>query len=344
MIMALPKIELHRHLEGSLRLSTLAEIAQTYDLDVPARDEESLRPYVQIMPDSPHDAEHFLSKFAVLRGFYCAPDVIRRVACEAVEDAAADNIKYLELRFTPKALARIRGFAFTDVIDWVLEGVDEGKQGRDIVVRLILALNRHESVADAELAILAGLDRKDRGIVAVDLCGQEEGFPAEPFAPIFREAQKAGMHITIHGAEWDGPHNVRYAIEKLGASRIGHGVRIFEDPDVITLAREREVFFEVCPTSNLQSGVVKSLSAHPLRKMQKAGLRTTLNTDDPSICGITLTEEYYRTAQAQSLGIKDIQAMLMNAAEAAFIPEMARTVLISRLIEAFSTHDQTRRL
>ncbi|HRE47645.1 MAG TPA: adenosine deaminase [Aggregatilineales bacterium] len=330
-IAAMPKIELHRHLEGSIRLTTLAEVAEQYALDVPSNRAELLRPYVQVMPGAPRTADHFLSKFAVLRGFYCAPEVVYRAAREAVEDAAADNIRYMELRFTPKALGRAGGFTFPDVVTWVCDGVRDGMAGRSIEVRLIVAVNRHESLSDAEESIQAALDQQQRGIVAVDLCGQERGFPAAPFRNLFREARRAGMFVSLHGGEWDGAHNIRYAIEAMGARRIGHGVRIFEDELTVALAAEMGVVFEVCPTSNIQSGVVPSLKDHPIQRMMAAGLRVTLNTDDPAICDVTLSEEYYRTAIAHGWTLDVLQSLTQTAAEAAFLPEMERAALIERI-------------
>jgi adenosine deaminase len=327
---ALPKIELHRHLEGSLRLSSLAEIATTYDLDVPARTTEALRPFVQMMPDSPYTMDHFLSKFAVLRRFYCEPEVISRIAREAVEDAAADGVRYMELRFTPKALSRLRGFAFADVIRWVCDAVETAQRGRDIRVQLIVAVNRHESLAEAEQQIQASIDQRDRGIVGVDLCGQEPGFPANPFAGLFREAAQAGMGVTIHAGEWAGPSNVRYAIESLGATRIGHGVRIVEDPSVVDLAREAGTVFEVCPTSNWQTGVVASLAGHALPAMEMAGLRTTVNTDDPSICDTTMSDELAIAVDGLGLDSLYVRRVILTAAESAFLPDAERAELVDR--------------
>lgn len=331
---ALPKIELHRHLEGSLRLSSLAEIAIDHDLDVPARTTEALRPYVQMMPDSPYTMEHFLSKFAVLRRFYCAPEVIQRIAREAVEDAAADNVRYMELRFTPKALSRLRGFAFSEVIGWVCDAVAEAQRAHDIRVRLIVAVNRHESLTEAEQQLQAAVDQRERGIVGVDLCGQEPGYPANPFAGMFREARRAGLHVTIHAGEWAGPSNIRYAIESLSAARIGHGVRIFEEPDVVALAREAGTVFEVCPTSNWQTGVVHRLGEHPLSSMESAGLRTTINTDDPAICDTTMSDEMAIAVGGLGLHIPYVRRAILTAAEAAFLPEAERAALVRSFGEA----------
>lgn len=325
---SLPKIELHRHLEGSLRLSSLAEIAAAHHLDVPAHTTETLRPFVQMMPDSPYTMEHFLSKFAVLRRFYCAPEVIYRIAHEAVEDAAADQVRYMELRFTPKALSRLRGFAFSEVIGWVCDAVEDAQRGRDIQVKLIVSVNRHESLIEAEQQIQAAIDQRGRGIVAVDLCGQEPGFPANPFVGMFRDALKAGLGVTIHAGEWAGPSNIRYAVESLGAARIGHGVRIFEDPSVVDLARDAGIVFEVCPTSNWQTGVVPSLAQHALPEMELAGLRTTLNTDDPAICDTTMSGELAIAVDGLGLDLPYVRRAILTAAEAAFLPDAERAALV----------------
>ncbi len=324
---ALPKIELHRHFEGSLRLSSLAEIAKSYQLDVPAYDVEGLRPFVQIMPNAPHTAAHFLSKFAVLRKFYCNPEVICRLAREVVEDAAADNIRYLELRFTPRALTHTSRLSYREAIRSLCEGVAQAQQTHAIAVRLIVSLNRHESVQEAAKALHAALDLRAYGIVALDLSGQEYGFSAAPFRPLFAEARQEGLFVTAHAAEWAGARNVRYAIEQLGATRIGHGVRILEDSSAIALARERAVTFEVCPTSNVHSGVCPSLAQHPLKDMLACGLRLTLNTDDPLLSNITLSDEFYHALTALGCTFADLRAMALNAAHAAFLPAEARTAL-----------------
>jgi adenosine deaminase len=326
---ALPKIELHRHLEGSLRLSTLAELAAQYQLDVPAYDLEGLRPHVQVMPGAPATIAYFLSKFKTLRQFYCAPDVIRRFVREAIEDAAADNIKYMELRFTPKALAKLKHFAFAEVIKWVCQAAQEAQEANDIIVRLIVSPNRHEGALEGQQAIEAAITLRSRGIVGVDLCGQENGYPANPFAGIFAEARQSGLHVTIHAGEWAGPHNVRYAIEHLGATRIGHGVRILEDHPTVRLAQEAGTYFEICPTSNIQSGVVRAIEQHPLPDMRYLNLNTTINTDDPAISNITLTDELYLSMKALGLGLEDIKQNILNAARSAFLPDAERAQLVA---------------
>jgi adenosine deaminase len=336
LIANLPKIELHRHLEGSIRLSTLISVAKQYNIDLPAHTVEDLRPHVQITANSPHESTHFLSKFSVLRRFFYSPDVIRRIAREAVEDAADDNVRYMELRFTPKALTKLMNFSFSDVVRWVCDGVREGQQGRDIQVQLILSMNRHESVLEGERTLRAALDFRHAGVVAVDLAGQESGHPASPFFGLFGEAQQAGLGITVHAGEWAGPRNIRDAILTMGATRIGHGVRIVEDSVITQLALERDITFEVCPTSNMQSGVTLIAEHHPLRDMHHLGLRTTINTDDPSISNIQLTDEMVLAVERLGLTLDDLKQMILHAAGSAFLPPDERTGLIDYFTEALS--------
>lgn len=335
-LVGFPKIELHRHLEGSLRLATLFDLAREYALDVPTDDIEALRAHVQVT-DEGGDYRTFLSKFLVLRKFFQSREVIKRFAYEAVADAAADNIRYLELRFTPMALAKSRDFALEDVTDWVIEAVDEAQRQFPILARLIVSMNRNEGPSVGERAAKAAIANKGRGVVAVDLAGDEANYSAEPFVPLFEAVRAAGLGITIHAGEWSGPENVRYAIEQLGAMRIGHGVRATEDAGVVELARKRGVVFEVCVTSNVQSGVYPRFIDHPLKSMMDMKLRATLNTDDPSVSNITLTDEMQMTAASLGMGMDHLKQMTLTAAEASFLPEGEREKLVARFKDEFES-------
>jgi len=325
---ALPKVELHRHLEGSIRVETLVEVGREHGLP---SDITTLRPLVQIEDSEPNTFENFLSKFATLRQFYRSPRMIERITREAIEDAAADNIRYLELRFTPVALSKAERFPLDAVIDWVIEAAREGEARYGVITRLIASVNRHESPDMAEQVAWLAMERKDNGIVGLDLAGNEAEFPAEPFVAIFREAQQEGLGVTIHAGEWNGPANVIEAIERIGAQRIGHGVRLLEDPNAVALAREREVVFEVCPTSNFQSGVIQRLEEHPLPRMIAAGLKVTINTDDPSVSNITLGHEYQLINQQFGLSEQVLGESILTAARAAFLGEEEKTRLVQRL-------------
>lgn len=333
----LPKIELHRHLEGAIRLETLVEVGRQYQIPLPAYEVETLRPHVQMTATDAPDFDTFLSKFSILRQFFCSADVIMRVVREAIEDAAADHIRYMELRFTPNALARLKGFSIEEVIRWVCETTQEAARVNRINVKLIVSMNRHESLEVGKQALEAALKYRDQGVVGLDLAGREPGFPARPFGTFFREAKRGGLGITIHAGEWEGPENVRDAIENLWTDRIGHGVRAVEDSEIVQLARQSGVYFEVCPTSNLQTGVVKWLGHHPVLDLHFLDMPITINTDDPAVHMTTLTDEYALAVQGMGISLKDIREMIINAARASFLPAEERQDLINSLRRELGT-------
>jgi adenosine deaminase len=330
----LPKVELHRHLEGSLRVKTMMEIVRSHNLDV--KDTGYLRPLVQVEGDMDYTFENFLAKFGTLRLFYKSPEIIKRITKEAIEDAAVDNVWYMELRFTPVALSQAEAFPINEVIDWVIEGVQEMEGETDVQVRLIVSVNRHEKVSVAEEVIQGAVDRQQDGIVGIDLAGNEAEYAAEPFQKLFAEAQREGMKITIHAGEWGGPDNVREAVQVLGADRIGHGIRVLEDPNVVRLAEERKIPFEVCVTSNHHSGVIEDIENHPLSEMIIKGLNVTINTDDPSISRITLGHEYKTVMETLGLPVWVLRERVLAAVRASFLPLRRRQQLAYQITEAFS--------
>ncbi len=326
----MPKIDLHRHLEGSLRLETLLAIALEYDITLPSDDVEGLRPFVQMMPGEPRNWQQFLSKFKILRQFYRSEKIIKRVTHEVIADAAADNVKYMELRFTPQALNNLMHCNYDQVVAWVCEATETATAEYDIEVMLILSMNRHESVEIGDQVLDAAINFADRGVVGLDLAGQEDGYSALPFRSLFERAKSEGFGVTIHAGEWAGANSVREAVEALGADRIGHGVRTFEDPSLVELLAARGTVLEICPTSNVQSGVVATFPTHPLAELYQRGVRTTINTDDPLICNVTMSAEIGQVLEHTPLTIDDVKANLMTAAQAAFLPDERRAALVSQ--------------
>lgn len=324
----MPKIDLHRHLEGSLRLQTLFEVAQSHNVDVAASTIEELKPQVQIT-DDPQTSDAFLSKFHVLRLFYCTPEIIQRFVYEAVADAAEDNVHYLELRFSPQALSRVYGFPLESAADWVIEAADRAAKEYGIKVGLIVTLVRHDPMEQAKHVAQVAIDRKHRGIVGLDLAGDEVRYPPEPFIPFFKEAKQEGLGVTIHAGEWASAYGVVQALEKLEADRIGHGIRALENSKVLRLVRERKPTFEVCLTSNLQTGVVMKMAHHPFMDMIDVGLPVTLNTDDPTVSDCTLTDEFETAVSAFNLTYPLLREMTLNAAKSAFLPVPARKELVA---------------
>ena len=325
---SLPKVDLHRHLEGSLRLKTMAEVIREHELTMRSWDLSAL---VQMQANDPSNSETFLSKFQTLRLLYRSPEIIRRITQEAIADAAADNIQYLELRFSPVALSRVKQFSLGEVMDWVLESAAQASQETGLQVGLIASINRHEPVALGEEIARLAVERRGRGIVALDLAGNEAQFNAAPFLDIFRQAKAGGLKLTMHAGEWGGADNIRQALEIFEADRIGHGVRVLEDKYVTALAAERGTPFEVCLTSNFQSGVATGLDGHYLQGLLAAKVNVTFNTDDPSISGITLSDEYGLACEVLGITQPVLHERILAAARAAFLPESERRLLVEKL-------------
>ncbi|UCC63136.1 MAG: adenosine deaminase [Anaerolineae bacterium] len=325
-LQGLPKIDLHRHLEGSLRLETVVGLARENGVSLPSYDIERLRPLVQVTDDPP-DFDRYLGKFHILRRIYSTPQVIERLAYETVADAAADNVRYLELRFSPSAQAAAHGFSFSDTTDWVIAGVQRAQRDFDITVRLIIALVRHDPFEWAEEITEIAIARQANGVVGFDLAGQAEKYPAAPFVRLFKRAKAAGLNITVHAGEATGPTAVTEAVTVLGAQRIGHGIRAIEDSQVCQQLRNEGITLEVCPTSNIHTGAVQSFWRHPLKDLHHLGVPVTINTDNTSVSNTTLTDEYLMAMLGIGIKLTELREMLMNAVEAAFLPDDEKETL-----------------
>jgi adenosine deaminase len=330
----LPKVDLHRHLEGSLRLSTLSEIAREHGVDLPSYDVEELRPYVQVTTDETPDFHAFLEKFNFLARFYPKLDCIDRISYEAVADAAQDNVKYLELRFNPVTLALSQGFHFEEVVEWVISAVKRAEQDFDIMVKLLITIRRDYDQDTASRVVDMAIRYADQGIVGLDLAGDEVHYSARPFAALFNKAREAGLGTTVHAGEAAGAESVRTAIEIMKANRIGHGVRASEDLAVMDLVRERGTTLEMCPTSNIQTAAVKAITRHPLRAFFQIGLPVTINTDDPSVSNTTLTDEYMVTVRGIGVTVSEIKQMILTGIQAAFLSQSETEQLEALFTEA----------
>jgi len=320
----LPKIELHRHLEGSIRPATMAGICRARGIELPTYDAVELANLVRLSRPADNLAA-FLEPLKLIKFCFADKEAISRISCEAVEDAHLDNVQYIELRFAPDFMAFYYHLSLLDVMDGIVEGVNLAERRFPVTAKLIVSLCRDHSPESrgpawpsaVEIARVAA-DYADRGVVGFDLSGVESGFPPELFKEPFEIARQAGLGITVHAGEDAGPESIRGAIECLGAARIGHGVRIVEDPEVLRLAVDRGVTFEICPTSNVLTRAVESLEDHPIRRLYDAGLPITINTDDPTMCGVTLTDEYTLITQQFGFTLAEIEHLIETARRAAF--------------------------
>ena len=322
----LPKIELHRHLEGAVRPATIADICRERGVPLPTYDHDELARLITLSkPVS--DLVAFLELFKIIDLCFADKEAIARIAYEAAEDASLDNIRYVELRFSVECMAFHHRLSLHDVMDGLVEGIDLAMRRFPVTAKLIVSISRDLSVErmgmpwpePKQIARLA-VDYMDRGVVGLDLSGGEFGFGAELFMEPFKIARDAGLGITVHAGEADGPQSVRRAIELLGATRIGHGVRIVQDPSVVQMVIDRGVTLEVCPTSNVLTHAVDSIEAHPVRKLFDAGVPITINTDDPIVCGVTLSGEYSLIHEKFGFTLAEIERLIENARKAAFGP------------------------
>ena len=335
----LPKISLHRHLEGSLRIQTLAELAWKCNISLPAYEIEALRPYVQITNDPP-DFHNYINKFTLLRHFYVSKDVIERVVRETIADAAADNVLYFELRFNPVALSRAGNFSLADVVDWVETTVQQAQQDYQCRTCLILQIGREEPIRIADEIVDIAIAHLGDMVRGIDLAGDEVHYPPQLCKVPFRRAKQAGLRITAHGGEAMGADSVRAALQYLDAERIGHGIRSIEDAAVVTMLKSRGTTLEVCPTSNFQTGAAPHPPEHPLGDLYAQGVRVTLNTDNPSISATTLSNEY--VVAVRDIGLKRTMIFdaLHNAVDAAFIPDDERDWLKTTFEEALKPFEE----
>lgn len=320
-----PLIDLHRHLDGSLRLETILDLAQQHGIGLPADTLEGLRPHVVVSSPQPGLLE-FLAKFRWLTAVLADYDACRRVARENVEDAQREGIRYIELRFSPMFMADAHHLDPSRVTAAVIDGVREGQAATGVRANLIGILTRTYGPVRARRELRALLDHQQE-IVALDLAGDEGNWPPELFVSHFDEAREAGWQVTVHAGEAAGAQNIWTSVEKLGATRIGHAVRAMEDPHVIEMLLDRRIGIEANLTSNVQTSTVADYASHPLKRFLQSGLLATINTDDPGISGIDLPYELDVAAPAAGLSEEQIVQALENAWGIAFLSDDERQSL-----------------
>lgn len=323
----LPVIDLHRHLDGNVRLETILDLGRKYNLPLPADNLDALRPYIQVT--SPQaDIMAYFQKFSWMVSIFADYEACRRVAYENVIDAQAEGIDYIELRFSPWFMAEPHGLDPAGVVEAVIQGVGDGlAETAGIKVNLLGIISRTYGVDIGFKELDALLAFKDQ-IVGLDLAGDEANYPAEWFFEHFKKARDAGWGVTVHAGESAGPDSVWHAIRDLGASRIGHAVRVLEDPELVDYMRDHRIGIESNLTSNVHTRTVESYQVHPLKQFLDLELLATINTDDPGISPVTLAEEYENAVKFAGLTEEDTLKAQKNALEISFLNEQQKHALL----------------
>jgi adenosine deaminase len=323
-----PLIDLHRHLDGSIRIETILELGRQHNLPLPAWDVESLRPHVQVVEPQP-GVMAFIDKFEWMVGVLVDYPACRRVAYENVLDAQAEGLDYVELRFSPWFMSDPHALDPVGVVEAVVDGVESARVDTGMKVNLIGILSRTYGPEKAA-SELDALMCYQENFVAIDLAGDEANYPGEMFVAHIRRARDSGWRVTVHAGEAAGPESVWQAVRELGAERIGHAVHALQDMHLIDYLAVKGVGIEANLTSNVQTSTVEDYPSHPLRRFLELGLLATINTDDPGISGIDLRYEYEVAAPAAGLSQEQIFQAQRNALEVAFLSEHEKQELVER--------------
>jgi adenosine deaminase len=330
-IQAMPKAELHVHLEGAIQPETLLALAQRNGVVLPANTVEGLRTWYTFT-NFAHFIEIYLAVSACIRTL----DDIELIAREFLAGQAAQNIRYSEVTYTAFTHYHFKGLSFRDQLDALNRARAWSERELGVTMGLVIDIPRTISPADGLLVADWAIEAMGDGVIALGLGGPEIGNPPEKFVAAFDRARAAGLPSVPHAGETVGPESVWGALRALGAMRIGHGVRCLEDTALVAELRERQIPLEVCPTSNVCLGVASSIAAHPLPRLIDAGLYVTLNSDDPPMFNTSLTGEYLATAEAYGWGAAELEQLTLNAVRVALLTNAERAALEARFVAEFA--------
>jgi adenosine deaminase len=334
-ILAWPKAELHCHLDGSLRLSTMLDLAEKQGKmnRLPSDHVEGLREILRDV-DASETLEAYLAWFRYTIPLMQTKEALARIAYELAEDNAQENVRYLEVRYGP-ILHTEEGLSLEAVNDAVLDGLAQAERDFDITTSLIICglRDRFESASLRQAELAAAY--RHRGIVAFDLAGGEAGNPAKQHLSAFYHARNHLLNITIHAGESWGPDSIRQALFYCGAHRIGHGISLRQDPDLMQYFADHRIPLEICPTSNVQTHVVDSLEAHPITEYVNANVPVTVNTDNRLFSRTSVTEELWRVYQHCDISVPQLREIALNGFRYAFLPFSQKQELLRDMINDF---------
>jgi adenosine deaminase len=322
-----PKAELHVHLDGALRPATMLELARAQGIRLPADTPDALAKAMLVRDAK--NLEQYLQKYEITLSVLQTAAALERVAYEFVVDVAAENVRYVEVRYSP--LLHRPALTLAQAIEAPLAGIRRAAAETGTKVGLIVCGIRTLPPADSLDLARAAAEYRAAGVVAFDLAGAERGHPARDHRAAFEYAAAHGMACTCHAGEGDGPHSIHEALHELGAQRIGHGTRLGEDPALLEEVVARKIPLEMCLTSNVHTHAVARVAEHPFRRYLQQGVVVTLNTDGRLTDGITLTDEYFLAHAALGLTPDELARVVLNACESAFLPDYEKVALVSRV-------------
>jgi adenosine deaminase len=330
---AIPKAELHLHLDGAVRPRTVLELAKEGGVPLPTSDLEKLKDFLEATEGTSslvEYIEYFQLPIAVLQSV----PALERATYELCEDLSKDNVRYAEIRYGPW-LHTQQGLSLTDVIRGVLSGWAAGRKAFGLEGGIIVtALRDMPPAQNLSLAQVAGRFVSE-GVVGFDLAGDEAGHPPILHEDAFRMARSLGLNLTIHAGEAAGPESVRQAIS-MGARRLGHGVRAQEDTDVLATIREQGIELDMAPTSNAQTKAVRRLQDHPLKRFYESGIKVTISTDSPTVSAVTMSHELELAVRVLGCSREQVRAMNLQALEGGFADEVTRARLRREFVDAES--------
>ncbi|MBN2694837.1 adenosine deaminase [bacterium] len=328
-----PKTDLHLHLDGSLRLSTILDLAKKDNVDLGVTTEEELAKLIH-MGENCSSLEEYLIAFRVTLSVLQTEESLYRVAYELAEDAAAENVRYMEVRYAP-VLHREKGLSLTQIIEAVLHGLKAGERDFGVKSGVILSgirnISNEYSLRLAELAVAY----KNFGVVGFDLAGAEANYPAKDHQEAFKLIRFNNINSTCHAGEAYGPESIHQALHLVGAHRIGHGTRLREDGNLLNYVNDHRIPLEVCIKSNVQTGAVQNIKTHPVRFYYDLGIRVTINTDNRLITDTTVTDELYLLHTVFKFSVEDLRNVIINGFKSAFLPYRQKQELLKNVLEEF---------
>ena len=318
----IPKTEIHCHLEGAIRTQTIVDVAKEYDLQLPAYDVSELDKHVKVY-DQMQSLEAVLAAFAIFQNSITSPEVVERIAWELFEDAARQNIKLFEVRFSPDWAFHGHNLDWDACLDGLLRARERAEQAFDMAIGYIVITSRSMGPESCVKTVDWAIRHKEH-LPAIDLADSERNFPLREFLRPVRKAKDAGLRVTIHTGEDTPASFVKEAIELASPDRIGHGIHAIEDMQVVELLKERDVTLEVNPWSNYLTNSVATIEEHPLKKLFDLGVKVTINSDDPEVLETNLNNEYRIAHEILGMSLEDIATCNRYACEASFIPGAAK--------------------